>query len=96
MNGNAGLGSGDLVTRARGSSPEDDLELAELQFHAAELDELQTMFDPGEHPKPPQQREEAVTDREGARVVDVQRDTPRVDDVASFDLSTDDLLDVDL
>lgn len=84
------------TARTMGPTPEDDLALAGLQFRAAELDEHDTMWDDRVHPKSPDVREEAVTDREGTRLVDVQRDTPRVDDAATFDLTMGDLTDVDL
>lgn len=74
--------------------PEEELEWIDLQVRAAAIDEEMTMFDPGESPKPPDLREEAVTDREGAREVDVQRETPVVD--VDFDLTLDELTDVDV
>lgn len=78
------------------SSPEDELELVDLGVQLSALDERATMFDPDTAPRPPDPKEEGVTSLDGTRTVDMQRDTPTVDDLASFDLSTDDLYDVDL
>ncbi|MDR9380898.1 MAG: hypothetical protein RI560_04405 [Natronomonas sp.] len=76
--------------------PGAELAAAEMRFRAAEFDEEATMWDPGTHPKAPHLKEEATTDRAGTRAVDVQRDTPRVDDLADFDLSAEDLSACDL
>jgi len=76
--------------------PEDELGLVDLGVETAALDERDTMFDPNTAPKPPDGTEEATMQMDGTGPVDMQRDTPTVDDVASFDLSTEDLFDVDL
>jgi len=76
--------------------PEDELGLVDLGVETAALDERDTMFDPDTAPKPPDGTEEATMTADGFGPVDMQRDTPLVDDMASFDLSADDLFDVDL
>jgi len=78
------------------SDPSVELAAAEARWQAAELDEEATMWDPGTNPKAPHLKEEAVTDRDGTRSVDMQLDTARVDDLADFDLSVDDLRECDL
>lgn len=77
-------------------SPEDELALSDLRVKQAARDECKTCFDRETAPKPPHPKEEGVTDRGGSRQVDLQAETPRVDDLASFDLSSEDLFDVDL
>lgn len=75
---------------------EDELALVDLRCRAADLDEYERCWNPDSHPKSPHAKEEGVTNRDGTRLVDVQRDSIRVDDVADFDLDADDLNDVDL
>jgi len=77
-------------------SPEDELEMVELGVKMAGLDEEQTMFDPDTAPKVPDVGSEATMHSDGAGPVDIQRDTPVVDDLATFDLTGDDLYDIDL
>jgi hypothetical protein len=77
-------------------APQDELELAEAGVLLAAADEEKRCFDPECHPKAPHPREEPVTSRDGSRVVDIQRDTTRVDDLAKFDLSPGELRDVDV
>lgn len=81
--------------------PEDELGLVDLGVETAALDERDTMFDPDTAPKPPDMGEEATMNADGTEAVDMQRDTPLVDNLASFDLSDADLsaadvFDVDL
>lgn len=80
----------------RALSPGDELALADLKVKAAGRAEERMMYDDETQPMPPQMAEEATTDRTGTKTVDVQRDSPTVDDLTEFDLSTDDLDDVDL
>lgn len=74
--------------------PEEEIEFVDLKVREAAIDEELTCFCPTEHPKPPHTREEAATDRDGLREIDVQRDTPVVD--VDFDLSLDELSSVDV
>ncbi len=78
-------------------SPEEEIALNELRVKQAAEDERKTCFCPDTAPKPPRpgDRSEPVSDENGS-LLDVQGSTPRVDDMASFDLSADDLLDADL
>jgi len=62
-------------------TPMDELELSDLHVKEAGLDEEQTMFDPNEHPKPPDKDEEGTTDMDGERVVDIQEETPPIDNL---------------
>lgn len=86
----------DLAVDSPGLSPADDLARVELGVRQAALDEQLTMFDDQTAPKPPDQSAEATKDALGNDTIDMQRDTPLVDDIAEFDLSAADLYDVDL
>jgi len=93
----AGSGLGDVGDDStRVLSPSDELALAEMRVRQAGIDEERTMYDPDTQPMPPQMAEEATTDSTGTETVDMQRDSPTVDDLTEFDLSTADLDDIDL
>lgn len=77
-------------------SPLEDLEVMDEAVELAGQDEDRTMFDPDSHPKKPHKREEAVTDMEGSRTVDVMVDTPKLEDEFEFDLTEDEIRDADL
>lgn len=72
---------GDSLDRTGAMSPMDEIEAMDLRVELAGLDEHDTMFDPGTHPKPPGAKEEAVTDEVGGRTVDIMEDTPPIDDL---------------
>jgi len=69
-----GLESADL-------SPLDEIERMDLAVEQAARDEEMTMFDPNTHPKPPHPKEEGVTDLAGRCTVDIQEETPLVDNL---------------
>lgn len=83
--------------RAGSLSPEEEIALTDLRVKQAGEDERKTCFCPETEPRPPRagDRSEPVSDETGS-LLDVQGATPRVDDLADFDLGTDDLLDADL
>lgn len=73
----------------------EELEAVELQTELAAMDEWDTCFCPQTHPKPPHPKEEGVTDVDGVRTVDMMSDTPSLDPLGTFDLSSDELEDLD-
>jgi hypothetical protein len=90
------LGPTDLSPAEPGLTPEEELELGALRLKAAGIDEEETAFPDDVAPKVPHPREEAVTDRDGMREVDIQTDTVTVDDGVLFDFDAEDLRAVDL
>lgn len=86
----------DLEPHSTGPMPPlDELEMMDINVEQAALDEEQTMFDPDAHPRLPHPKEEAVTDLDGTRQVDVMVDTPPIDPIGTFDLTESDLRDLD-
>lgn len=79
----------------RPMGPFDELEMMDLNVEHASVDEEQTIFDPDTHPKPPHPKEEGITDVDGRRSVDVMIDTPAIDPIGTFDLTADELRDLD-
>lgn len=79
----------------RPMSPFDEIERMDIKVEHAALDEEQTMFDPDVHPKLPHPKEEGTTDLDGKRNVDVMVDTPPIDPIGTFDLTEDDLRELD-
>lgn len=71
-----------------------DLQRMDMAVKLQGMDEDRTMFDDNTHPKPPDSKEEGITDRAGEREVDMMFDTPKIEDVLKTDLTEDELLDL--
>lgn len=87
----------DLTDEKSKSTLMDEIELMDTQVELAGRDEMQTMFDPETHPRDHRREDpdEPVCDDCG-NAVDMMSDTDAIEEELGFDLSIDDLADVDI